>query len=137
MVVEEIMTKNPVTIAPGASVGEAIERLVEMNIRHLPVVKDGVLVGIVSERDVRAIAFEVVQDLGDPANARLQFQAPVHEIMHTDVLTVEPGTDVGDLIDEMLDSRVGAMPVVDAHSQKLVGIVSYIDVIRAARPLFP
>lgn len=136
MVVEEIMTKNPVTVTPETLVGEAIERLVEMNIRHLPVVKDGELVGILSERDVRAIAFEVVQDLGDPENARLQFQAPVRDIMHTDVLSVEQGTDVGDLIDEMLESRVGALPVVDQHTRKLVGIVSYIDVIRAARPLF-
>jgi acetoin utilization protein AcuB len=55
--------------------------------------------------------------------------------MSTDVLSVDPETDVGEVVDLMIEHRVGAVPVVDADSEELVGIVSYMDVLRASRDL--
>ncbi len=55
--VSEWMTRDPVTIAPDASVGEALDRMLEGGFRHLPVIEDGKLAGVVSMRDLaRSIA---------------------------------------------------------------------------------
>jgi acetoin utilization protein AcuB len=49
--------------------------------------------------------------------------------MSSDVVTVDPEDDVHDVIDRMLENKIGAVPVVDAD-QTLVGIISYVDVLR-------
>lgn len=122
MVVEEIMTKNPVTVESTATVREAVEKLYELDVRHVPVIEDGNLVGILSDRDMRAF---------EPRWSQL-LENPVSNLMSSDVLSVEPETEVADLIDTMIEQKVGAVPVVDSTGE-LVGIVSYIDVLRAAR----
>jgi acetoin utilization protein AcuB len=48
---------------------------------------------------------------------------------------VDPETEVSEAIDLMIEHRIGALPVVEPDSTKLVGIVSYVDVLRAARDL--
>ena len=53
--------------------------------------------------------------------------------MSADVVKVYPETDLGEVIDRMLDEKVGAVPVVDADTGDLLGIVSYVDVLRALR----
>ena len=137
MVVDEIMTRKPEFIAPNQSVADAMEKLLELGVRHLPVVKDGELVGLLSKSDLQSrFSLELTSTLLDPEHTRRQLQTPVHEVMQSDFVAIELGTDVGELMDEMLDSKAEAVPVVDGHANKLVGIISYIDVIRAARPYF-
>lgn len=133
MIVDEIMVKNPETIRPDGTVREALEKLHELNVRHLPVVNDGELVGILSDRDLNAFSFEA---LSRPTEPRTHFDMKVRSVMHTDVISVELGTDVSELIDTLVESKVGAIPVIDGHTNRLVGIVSYIDVLRTARPFF-
>jgi acetoin utilization protein AcuB len=55
--------------------------------------------------------------------------------MSSDVVTVNPETEVGEAIDLMIEHRIGALPVVEADSTKLVGILRYVDALRAAREL--
>jgi acetoin utilization protein AcuB len=55
--------------------------------------------------------------------------------MTSDVITVHPESDASEAIDLMIEHRVGALPVVEPDSTKLVGIVSYVDALRAARDL--
>ena len=136
MLIEEIMTRNPETVSPKDTVRTALEKLAELNARHLPVVKNGELVGIVSDRDLRSISTELISIALDPTQARSRLETKVENIMHTDVLSVQPGTDIAEAIDTFIDAKVGALPVVDEHSGRLVGIVSYIDIMKVARPLF-
>jgi acetoin utilization protein AcuB len=56
--------------------------------------------------------------------------------MTTDVISVNPETELEEVVDLMIEHKIGAVPVVEADSSKLVGIVSYIDALRAARDLF-
>jgi acetoin utilization protein AcuB len=51
------------------------------------------------------------------------------------VVTVNPESDVAEVIDLMIEHKIGAVPVVEADSTRLVGIVSYVDALRAARDL--
>jgi acetoin utilization protein AcuB len=60
---------------------------------------------------------------------------PISEVMAADVVSVDSSESVESVIDAMLEYKVGAVPVVDRHSSELVGIVSYIDVLRYAREL--
>ena len=58
---------------------------------------------------------------------------PISKFMNTAVLSVEPEDELRDVVDLMLENKIGAVPVVEPDSLKLVGIVSYIDVLSAVR----
>lgn len=133
MVVDEVMTRNPVTISKKASIREAIDTLIELDVRHLPVVHNGELVGIVSDRDLRA--FWSLDALASPQWAD-KLNKPIGTLMTSDVISVNPETELSEVADLMIDHRVGALPVVEPNGAKLVGIVSYIDVLRAAAEHF-
>ena len=133
MVVEEIMSRNPLAVQVTETLGKVMTMLREADIRHLPVLEGDILVGIVSDRDVRSYELPALLDLDDPSRARTLLKTPIGDIMSSDVVSVNPETDVGELIDLMIEQKIGAVPVVDADSTELVGIVSYIDALRAAR----
>ena len=126
----DLMTEAPVTISPKSTVREAARLLDTLDIRHLPVVnEEHELVGMVSDRDLRSLsvpAFAGAQRIG---NVQTALDASVSSVMTTEVLSVEEEADAKELVDLMLDFRVGAIPVTDGDGT-LVGIVSYIDVLR-------
>ncbi|MGD8316396.1 MAG: CBS domain-containing protein [Myxococcales bacterium] len=128
MLAKDIMTENPMTATELMSVAEAIGLLYELDVRHLPVVRGSELVGIVSDRDLRAFiepndddAIEAMDD------AR---SASIGSFMNTDPVKVDPETNVRDVVDLMLLHRVGAIPVCDLDTGDLLGIVSYVDLLR-------
>ena len=127
MVVSEIMTSNPETADVRQSIRSVIRKLLTLDVRHLPVMEDGELVGIVSDRDLRDVTARLI----DEAGAALD--RPIGETMSTDVISVDPETEVDDVIDLLIEHRVGAVPVVSPGTRSLVGIVSYADVLRAVR----
>lgn len=125
MLVQQIMTANPITVEVTDPLERVEELLLGFDVRHLPVVEGGVLKGIISDRDIGAAKLE------DAEHARARSAS---EIMTRDVLTVDPKAELVDVVDTLLDQRVGALPVVDTETRELVGIVSYVDVLRALRP---
>ena len=125
MVVQQVMTVNPVTVDAGDSLDWVEALLRELDVRHLPVLADGVLTGIISDRDLGPWRTE------EARAARALVRAG--EIMSANLLTVHPEAELSDVVDTMLDQKVGALPVVDSATQSLVGIVSYIDILRAVR----
>lgn len=125
-----IMTKQPISIEPDATVREALVLMHGEDIRHLPVVEDGQLVGMLSDRDLRGFVFL------DPVDEFLEGggswkDTAVSEVMSANVVTVPPETALDELIDTFLDHRVGAVPVVDPEADELIGIISYVDILRA------
>lgn len=133
MVVGEIMSAEPFAIQSAEPIGRAMSMLADAGVRHLPVVEDGALVGIISDRDLRAFTPSALLELEHPRDIGRLIAQPVSAIMSSDVVSVDPETDVGEVVDLMLDNKIGAVPVVEAGSTKLVGIVSYMDVLRALR----
>lgn len=131
MEVREIMTTNPLTARLGTTVFDAIRTLESEQIRHLPIVEGGELVGIVSDRDL--LRFSHAALLEDPDAARTRLQVAVSTVMTSDPSCVAPDDEIDDAIDMMLENRIGALPVVDEAEGRLVGILSYVDVMRAAR----
>ena len=136
MIVEEILTPNPERADVKDPIREVLYKLIELDIRHLPIVDNGELIAMISDRDLRALTAPADDGL-DSINARAEhYDAPVSTLMQGDVLSVTSDTDVVDVIDLMIDHKVGALPVVDGITGTLVGIVSYIDIIREAREYF-
>lgn len=137
MFVHEIMTASPLTASPAWTLERALSALASGDFRHLPVVDDsGDLVGILSERDLRAQVLPALAAYELPEDARALMRRRVADIMSGDVLSVHTQAEVSEVIELMLDQRVGALPVVEADTGELVGIVSYVDVLRAAQSLF-
>jgi acetoin utilization protein AcuB len=131
VLVKDIMTENPVTATELMSVAEALGLLYELDVRHLPVVRGSELVGIVSDRDLRGFTAPAEDEAIEAIeNARA---ANIGNFMNTDPIRVDPETNVKEIVELMLMHRVGALPVCDLDTGDLLGIVSYVDVLRAVQ----
>jgi acetoin utilization protein AcuB len=134
MNVDEIMTQDPMTVGTNARVRDVVQILQTLEIRHVPIVGDAnTLVGMVSDRDLRnaRIPYTIPEDRRTEGNRELD--QPITSIMSSDVLSVGPETDIVDVIDLMLENKVGAVPVIEDATGDLLGIVSYVDVLRELR----
>ena len=126
----DLMTEDPITIPMMAKVARAVHLLQTLDVRHLPVVdEDGTLVGILSDRDLRGLAFPEVLGAEFVGTIQTALDAPVASVMSSDVVSVDLEADAAEIVDLMLDMKIGAVPVVDTD-KTLVGIVSYVDLLR-------
>ena len=131
MQVRELMSRQVVTIGTGDSCLEAVTRMQGARVRHLPVVsREGLLVGIVTDRDLRHHLFtpRLFEALGSTPVEVLLDGTHVAEIMSTDVITVRPEESLTEAAWTMRKHRVGSLPVMD-HG-RVVGIITEADVLR-------
>jgi CBS domain-containing protein len=121
MKISDIMTTNPATVGPDTTLGEVATLMRQEDCGSIPVVEDGRLVGIVTDRDivVRAIAAGK-----DPK------RTPVSEVMSADPITIDPNGDVTEAERHMRERQVRRLPVVE--DGKLVGIVVTAQIARRA-----
>ncbi|MCC6808802.1 MAG: CBS domain-containing protein [Deltaproteobacteria bacterium] len=112
------MTEDPMVIDVSASIADAVEVLATLEIRHLPVMRGRALAGMLSDRDVKN---------GDPGQ---HDERRVATVMNTNVISVDPDASLAEIAETLVDNRIGAVAVVDPHEDELVGIVSYVDVLR-------
>ena len=129
MLVKNRMTADPVAVAPGDPLAQAVRLTREHRIRHLPVVDGGTLVGILSDRDIRS-AMPSPLEVADAARAALLELTPVERLMTREVITVGPHDPVEDAAKLLCRHRIGALPVVDAHG-RLLGMITETDVLTA------
>lgn len=127
MKVTDVMTKNPLVMTPAETIGQADELMVENKIRQLPVVDGGSLLGIITDRDIRSFLAE--SSLLDPEERAKALKTKVSEIMTAEPLTLAPDDDLRDAVELLIDEKIGGIPVVD-ETEGLVGIVTYVDVLR-------
>jgi CBS domain-containing protein len=124
------MTRNIVTVTPDTSILNARRLLATYDIRHLPVVDDGLVVGVVSSRDIcsgdRTLNAALVALRSELAEGRFR---PVSSVMSTPARTGAPPATVGRATELMLAEQIGSVPVVDGD--QLVGILSLVDCQRA------
>lgn len=134
MKVRDLMTASPHTLTPRATLGDALAVMGKHGIRHLPIVENGKIVGLISERDVKmALGPDSVNMDLEQIDPR-QADGPVDWFMTDGVLTVNASAPLGAACRLFVTTKVGALPVVE--SGKLVGILSVIDLLEAAAPLF-
>lgn len=127
MKIVNLMTHDPLTVAPMETVGKADELMAENNIRQIPVVNRRELVGIVTDRDIRSFLSDALRT--DPEEREKALKTPVRDIMTSGPVFVSPDDDLQDAIEILIEQKFGAVPVVD-EAEGLVGIVSYVDMLR-------
>jgi CBS domain-containing protein len=131
MRVSEVMSRNVVTIEGSDSCRDAVTRMHRARVRHLPVVdRDGHLVGIVTDRDLRHRLFNpgVFHEIGTVAVDSLLAAVRVREIMSAPVVSIESQADLEDAARLMLEDKVGSLPVVEEG--RVVGILTETDLLR-------
>jgi acetoin utilization protein AcuB len=118
------MTKDPMTVSESTPLIEAYRLLHEYEFRHLPVTRDGRLVGIISNRDVGERLLERV-DRGELAVAGV-----VEDVMTRIVYTTTPETKLEAAALLLHNQKISALPVVDSD-HRLVGILTTNDLLEA------
>ncbi|HEY8490466.1 MAG TPA: CBS domain-containing protein, partial [Dehalococcoidia bacterium] len=124
MLVREFMTSKVVTITEEETLKTADLRFRQGRFRHLPVVRDGTVVGVVSDRDVRAL-----RDLDVPDLPAVLERRRVRDVMRRPAIVASPQDPLEQAARLMYERKIGCLPVVDEG--RLVGIVTTSDVFRA------
>lgn len=118
--VEQAMTTNVRTVTPDASVVDAARIMRDEDTGSVPVVDDGRVAGIVTDRDI------VLRGVADGRDVTA---LDVREVCSSDPVTVEPGRDLDEALRLMAQHQVRRLPVVDGD--RLVGVLAQADVARA------
>jgi acetoin utilization protein AcuB len=122
MLVRDIMTSPAVAIPAGTTLQDAYRTMQERGIRHLPVVEENGLVGVVTDRDLRLATSALALSPFPPGS-------PVSTVMAREPLTASPADPVEEAARIMRERKIGCLPVVD--DDQLVGIITGLDLLDA------
>jgi CBS domain-containing protein len=120
--INEVMTRDVSACEPNATVAEAAKVMAREDVGPVPIVEDGRLIGILTDRD---IVVRVVAEGRDP-NA-----TTVNEIASTELVTVSPDDNLDDALNLLAEHQVRRLPVVEGD--RLVGIVAQADIARLGK----
>jgi acetoin utilization protein AcuB len=122
--IDKYMTSAPTTIGAEQSLEKASKLMHEHRFKHLPVLKGGQLVGILSDRDIKMVTS--LKDV-DPE------KVTVEEALSSDPFSVSPKATLNDVCSQMAEHKYGSVLVIDNH--KLVGIFTWVDALYAFQEL--
>jgi CBS domain-containing protein len=126
--VRDIMAQNPATLDRNETLDLAESIMNLGRIRHMPVVDDGKLVGIVSQRDMFRSALITSLGFGRKTTGALIKTITIEEIMTENVITISPDTSIKEAARQMMDKKIGCLPVLEGD--RLVGIITETDMLR-------
>ncbi len=129
MRIKDVMTKNPITVESDSLVLDAQKIMRENNIRRLPVVDKGKLVGIVTQHDLLQASPSPATSLSVYELNYLLSKMRVKEIMRKNPLTLSPDTPFEEALRIGQEKKIGSFPVVDENG-KLIGITTESDIVR-------
>lgn len=125
-IVREHMTPNPIIVDVTTSVGKAHRIMQEHGVRHLPVLNESVLVGIVTLSDILEAASQDANRPGLFEPSYLLAAISVEELMTPDPVTIAPDDTVLEAADLMFQHDIGSLPVVEDNS--VIGIITETDI---------
>lgn len=135
MLVRSKMTSNVITASPETTLADALKLTRGNRIRHLPVVDNNRLVGLVTDRDLRLAMPPVWASDTDHALLRdALITKRVEDVMVTQIITTSPNTPIEDAARKLYEHRIGCLPVLDG--EEMVGIITETDLLRAFVELF-
>jgi acetoin utilization protein AcuB len=132
MKVRDIMVTEPVTVAEDDHLDLADDIMTLGRIRHLPVVRAGVIVGVLSQRDLFRAAASSALQLRRVAQHEWLGRIAVRSVMSAPPVTTTAEADIRDVVDVMLSAKIGCLPVVGTGN-RLKGLVSEEDCLRALK----
>jgi acetoin utilization protein AcuB len=122
------MSTDVFFLAPDATLTEAVAALRSRRIRHLPIVENGRLIGIVTDRDVKRALPSLLEGTTQEEHDRLLSSTAISRIMTREPVTTTPTTKLKDALTLMIENRYGGLPVLDGN--RLCGIVTENDLLR-------
>jgi acetoin utilization protein AcuB len=122
MLIREVMHPEPITVSPTTKLNEAYNIMEKEGIRHLPVMENNKLVGIVTDRDLRLATSKLTKH-------PCEVETEIKEIMSHPVQTTNPSDPIEIATRTMRELKIGCLPVVE--DIKLVGIVTGMDLLDA------
>lgn len=117
--VRNYMTRSVVTITPDLSVADAAERMLANKIRHLPVVHNAQLVGLITERDLALI---------DTLTNRQRKKVSIRQVMRTQPFVCSPDDTLVSVVRVMIEHKLGSVLVVEDGAP--IGVFTTIDAMR-------
>ena len=126
MLVQDVMQRGLVVVRPDTTLAEAVRLLQRRGIRHLPVLDEGRLVGIISDRDLKAAMLSAGKSGGAESEV-VPDQLTAADVMQRAVVTIAPMFPVEEAARLMVTKKISALPVTEAL--RLVGIVTETDVL--------
>ena len=127
--VRDFMTRDPATVSPNDSLQRVVELLRRRDIRSVPVLEDGRLIGIVTDRDVRQVAPAYPLFRDEDEIRRYTENLTVTAAMTADPMTIAPDAPLVDAAKVLETYRISSLPVVDGIA--LVGMLTVTDLLRA------
>lgn len=127
--VRDIMTAPALVVPPDMPVPAAIALMREKRIRHLPVVANGRLVGIVSRGDLREASISTSMNANSYELNFMLSRLTVNELMTRKVFTVTVDAPLGHVAELMTEHKIGGLPVVNQDGE-VIGIVTESDMLR-------
>lgn len=127
--VRDIMTSPVIIVAPQTPVPQASALMKERGIRHLPVIENGQLVGIVSRGDLREASISEAINADLYEISFLLSRLLVSKLMTRQVVTISPDAPIVDAVELMTGNKIAGLPVVD-ETGSVIGIVTESDLLR-------
>jgi acetoin utilization protein AcuB len=127
--IRDWMTTPAISISPAASIRRAHHLMKEFGIRHLPVVEQEHLVGILSLGDIREASPSDATTLSVWEMNYLWDKLTVERVMTTEVITAKPDDLMIEAVRTLLNKKISSLPIVDNEGY-LVGIVTEVDIFR-------
>ena len=132
MLVRDWMTPDPHVVPPSTPVLEAMQLLRDAGYRRLPVVKDGRLVGIVTDRDLKEATPSKATSLSIYELNYLLSKLTVKDVMRAQVVTIGPDAPIEEAALTMETHRVSGLPVLEGGTRgPVIGILTITDLLRA------
>lgn len=133
--VRDYMTPNPTTLTPDQPLLQAVLTMRSLSIRHLPIVQDGKIVGLVTDRDVARVSPSILSAVSQDEYNQVFEQTMIQRVMGKQISSVRSDQALSEAITMLHDNKWGCLPVVD--DDKLVGIITVVDVLRYALSTLP
>jgi acetoin utilization protein AcuB len=127
------MTESVETIDASQSLLDAVLLLRKSGFRHIPVLEQGRLTGVITERDVWRFSPTMLIPLSQQDYNRVFEETVIGKVMTRDPQTVAPDAPLSEAVERMFQNRLGCLPVMEAG--RLVGIITVRDMLRALNDL--
>ncbi len=128
MKIEQFMTSDPITAGTDTNMEEAMQLMRLHQIRHLPVVEDAKLVGIVTERDIRRASPSLLSGIDQEEYKSVLQSTPISRIMTREPLTVTRDTPLVEVVRLLFQKKFGSLPIVEDHA--IIGIFTDYDALK-------
>lgn len=127
--VRDYMTANPTTLGPAQSLLDAAILMRTSGFRHIPIVQDGQLVGMLSDRDVARLTPTMLLPHSASEHNEVMEETLIGKVMTREPITTAPDAPLSDIAESFVVGKLGSMAVMD--NGELVGIITVRDLVRA------